>query len=789
MFPNIPLAAWADRETRILKMEQKFSTQPLLRAAPPCRPWYAPSDTTTPNSVRNVVAPTWSQTPVDQPLDLSLSRKRNSECDILLGGDSPIDLSVKKTRSTNHHVEPSPMPQLDLKTWPLNFKDPMTLVGRQLATAPSLGKAAEHLIESDQSKLSNYAASLIRTVAKEQAGCGGGLASKEVVIVNKTKGESMKEGASVERPIVISPSADHLEGIKSDVPLIASHSHLYSGLPSLAKISDLSEGEESRVGGDDAPKPGPRLFDRTQQIKRIPVANVQPFMKNCDNESLRGQFSESEASRAARASKEAFGWNTPHHMEFVKFISQSRMPDTRPTVVESAVNQVVNQVELKTAQPAEAVRAVESEERYAVEPESEMIVTVEEANGMESSRNAKEGLELFGVSEVLKIKRKYSKKSDTPDTRPLNKIKISKSKISLNIGDSQNVSFVDKYAISAGVNDMSCSSSDGASDVTSSVESSASSSKGWRIKGSRKLVPFKEVMKLNENEDCNISPSPKNSIFKTPKSANNKFFGFYKSPLSGVKRRLSKKFKEVAEEGEERGESPLEAGEVKKVGESRLHIAVRDGDEELVNLYLLDGSIHANVQDNMGVTPLHISCSKGNFSISKTLLLQGAHPHAKALDETRPIHKAVESGNVHVVRLLLSFGANIDVLNCYGEPLIQMAKHKLMRNFLKACKSDISDEIDTENEFLWELPTSFQDCDLMEGAPEDDPTSAPQTLLITQIEDTHLLANSELCIPFGKLKFEKCDESREPSHPLPHLVDTKNLTKIISTFSTSVHLA
>ena len=53
-------------------------------------------------------------------------------------------------------------------------------------------------------------------------------------------------------------------------------------------------------------------------------------------------------------------------------------------------------------------------------------------------------------------------------------------------------------------------------------------------------------------------------------------------------------------------------------------------------LYFLEsGSFSANVQDNDGMTALHISCAHGNVTLTRLLLAYGAQPNSKTVDGTR----------------------------------------------------------------------------------------------------------------------------------------------------------
>jgi len=57
--------------------------------------------------------------------------------------------------------------------------------------------------------------------------------------------------------------------------------------------------------------------------------------------------------------------------------------------------------------------------------------------------------------------------------------------------------------------------------------------------------------------------------------------------------------------------------------------------QELVLYLLSSGMISANVQDNAGQTPLHISCSLGHLTVTKLLLAFGALPNCKTVDGNR----------------------------------------------------------------------------------------------------------------------------------------------------------
>jgi len=66
-------------------------------------------------------------------------------------------------------------------------------------------------------------------------------------------------------------------------------------------------------------------------------------------------------------------------------------------------------------------------------------------------------------------------------------------------------------------------------------------------------------------------------------------------------------------------------------GESALHLAVKSGNQKMVNYVLNDLLISTNVRDAFGRTPLHWAAQQGNVPIAEALLL--AHANIEAKDD------------------------------------------------------------------------------------------------------------------------------------------------------------
>ncbi len=94
-----------------------------------------------------------------------------------------------------------------------------------------------------------------------------------------------------------------------------------------------------------------------------------------------------------------------------------------------------------------------------------------------------------------------------------------------------------------------------------------------------------------------------------------------------------------------------------------LHLASNNGHISIVNV-LIDVGANMNAKNMDGFTALELSCRKGFFEVSKVLI--NRFPRLSTSEETvkdDPLHVACHEGAFEVVRLLLSKGAVIDLLN------------------------------------------------------------------------------------------------------------------------------
>lgn len=99
-------------------------------------------------------------------------------------------------------------------------------------------------------------------------------------------------------------------------------------------------------------------------------------------------------------------------------------------------------------------------------------------------------------------------------------------------------------------------------------------------------------------------------------------------------------------------------------GHTALYLACRFKSSIKTIKYLLDTTPDiANYGSNEGVTPLHIACSQGNIELIKLLVDYGAIIDVQDFDGDTPLHDAVLSSQYEVIATLLHAGADPEIRN------------------------------------------------------------------------------------------------------------------------------
>ena len=115
-----------------------------------------------------------------------------------------------------------------------------------------------------------------------------------------------------------------------------------------------------------------------------------------------------------------------------------------------------------------------------------------------------------------------------------------------------------------------------------------------------------------------------------------------------------------------------------------LHRAAFHGDAQIA-LFLLQKCAAVNTLNSYNLTALHCVASsasqipftegtRDSLTVAKLLLAAGAHINAQASDDETPLHRAVTSNQVALVKLLIEQGARLDLISNNGKTALGIAK-------------------------------------------------------------------------------------------------------------------
>ena len=127
-------------------------------------------------------------------------------------------------------------------------------------------------------------------------------------------------------------------------------------------------------------------------------------------------------------------------------------------------------------------------------------------------------------------------------------------------------------------------------------------------------------------------------------------------------------------------------------GMTLLHnVALSSGDYEGTAALLIAKGLDVNAKATYGdakdATPLHIAAGKGNVSVARLLIQNGAEVNAKLpYHGFTSLHLAAQNGHEKVAGLLIAKGADINAKSMYGETPIDLAmskEHKELAELLR----------------------------------------------------------------------------------------------------------
>uniref|UniRef100_A0A1I8HQN6 ANK_REP_REGION domain-containing protein n=1 Tax=Macrostomum lignano TaxID=282301 RepID=A0A1I8HQN6_9PLAT len=117
-------------------------------------------------------------------------------------------------------------------------------------------------------------------------------------------------------------------------------------------------------------------------------------------------------------------------------------------------------------------------------------------------------------------------------------------------------------------------------------------------------------------------------------------------------------------------------------GENAVHLAVKSGNLKVVQCFSLFGCV-MDQEDNCGITPLMIACSKNELGMVRFLVKKNrADVNAIAHNGRTPAHFACQSGSLELLKLLHSQGAELDNADNNGVTPIFLAAANQNEAFL-----------------------------------------------------------------------------------------------------------
>lgn len=136
-----------------------------------------------------------------------------------------------------------------------------------------------------------------------------------------------------------------------------------------------------------------------------------------------------------------------------------------------------------------------------------------------------------------------------------------------------------------------------------------------------------------------------------------------------------------------------------EVGDTPLHEACIKGDFKRV-VSLIEQGHDINPCDNAGWIPLHEACNHGHGEIVDFLLENGADVNNRGLKGTTPLHDAATNGHYDIMRSLIRYGANVIALTDTGETVLSCLRDYKKRNYPTMSNNEMSEYRTMESELM-----------------------------------------------------------------------------------------
>ncbi len=124
-------------------------------------------------------------------------------------------------------------------------------------------------------------------------------------------------------------------------------------------------------------------------------------------------------------------------------------------------------------------------------------------------------------------------------------------------------------------------------------------------------------------------------------------------------------------------------------GWTALHYAAHNGFHDILILLIVSPGSKRTYRDRLGFTPLHAAIRSNHFDCVYSLVEEGPCPppgaerNAATNDGNTPLHLAALLGHLHIVKFLISVGADANVMNLSKKYPVDVAMTYDLREYLK----------------------------------------------------------------------------------------------------------
>jgi hypothetical protein len=242
-------------------------------------------------------------------------------------------------------------------------------------------------------------------------------------------------------------------------------------------------------------------------------------------------------------------------------------------------------------------------------------------------------------------------------------------------------------------------------------------------------------------------------------------------------------------------QSSAERASVSIGGATLLH-AQAIASKELIATLISKDRWAWNIEDDCGLTPLHVAASVGSSNECLELLLMRANPNSRTINGVTPLHFAARSKSAAAAHVLLEHGAVAEIRDCWGVTALAVA--------VEVDDFEISSRVLRQNADPWSVSESgvsitqrlgvhegirdsvalFQKTSLPPKIPSGAASTSVQNLMTTlrertELETSHIRNKNRIT----QVRLEECLTKLQQDHD--QLIASKAATKVLENLAMS----